>query len=57
MAHKEMVYIKGFAKGKGFWNLLKAINVGTQLHAGETRKSGEPYIDHPMRVTSEQVGS
>jgi (p)ppGpp synthase/HD superfamily hydrolase len=55
MTHKEMVYIKGFAKGKEYWNLLKAINVATTLHEGVKRKSGEPYIDHPMRVVSELI--
>lgn len=52
MAHKEMVYLKGFAKGRNFFNMLKMINVATKYHEGQTRKSGEPYIDHPMRVTS-----
>lgn len=55
MAHKEMIYIKGFAKGKGFYNTLKAISIATLLHEGQMRKSGEPYIDHPMRVTSSLI--
>lgn len=55
MAHKEMNYIKGYAKGKGYFELLKAINCATLLHEGQYRKSGEPYIDHPMRVCSSLI--
>jgi len=55
MAHKEMIYLKGFAKGKNYFNTLKAINVATILHEGQFRKGGEPYVEHPMRVTSELV--
>jgi GTP pyrophosphokinase len=55
MAHKEMVYLKGFAKGRQFFNMLKMIALATKYHEGQFRKTGEPYIDHPMRVTSALV--
>lgn len=55
MAHKEIIYIQGFAQGKQYFELLKAINAAQVLHSGQTRKSGEPYIDHPMRVCSSLV--
>ena len=28
----------------------KAYLIGAQAHAGQTRKSGEPYITHPVAV-------
>ena len=55
MAHKEMIHLKGLAKGKDLQNTLIAITAATELHEGQMRKSGNPYIDHPMRVTSELV--
>lgn len=55
MAHKEMNYIKGWAKGRGYFQLLKAINCATLLHEGQFRKGGEPYINHPMRVCSSLI--
>lgn len=53
--HKELVYLKGLAKGSGFTQTLKAINIASQLHDGQKRKSGEDYIEHPMRVCKELV--
>lgn len=55
MSHKEMIYLKGIAKGNHLYNTLKAITAATFLHEGQYRNSGEPYIDHPMRVTSALV--
>lgn len=48
--HKELVYIKGFAKGRRLYNTLKAVEFATKLHQGQKRKTGEDYIEHPMRV-------
>jgi (p)ppGpp synthase/HD superfamily hydrolase len=53
--HRELVYLKGLAKGSGFMQTLKAINVASQLHDGQKRKLGEDYIEHPMRVAKELV--
>jgi GTP pyrophosphokinase len=53
--HKELVYLKGFAKGKQYWQMLKAIQVAIELHDGQMRKAGGEYIEHPMSVTSELV--
>lgn len=53
--HKELVYLKGFAKGNKYWDMLKAIQIAIELHEGQKRKLGGDYIEHPMRVTSELV--
>jgi (p)ppGpp synthase/HD superfamily hydrolase len=53
--HKELVYLKGFAKGKQYWQMLRAIQVAVELHEGQMRKAGGEYIEHPMSVTSELV--
>jgi len=53
--HKELVYLKGFAKGKQYWEMLKAIQVAIELHDGQKRKTGGDYVEHPMKVVSELV--
>lgn len=53
--HKELVYLKGFAKGMSYWEMLKAIQVAIELHNGQTRKAGGDYVEHPMKVVSEFV--
>ena len=47
---KEMAYLKGFLKGKGFNQALKALQFAKVCHKGQIRKTGEPYIMHPVRV-------
>ncbi len=53
--NKELIYLKGFAKGHSLFELLKAINAATKLHEGQIRNNGEPFIIHPTRVTSHLV--
>lgn len=53
--HKELVYIKGFAKGRNLDRTVKAIAYASQLHEGQKRKSGEDYIEHPMRVCKQLI--
>lgn len=50
--NKELVFLKGIAKGNKYNELMKSINAAVILHQGQTRKSKEPYIDHPTRVAS-----
>ncbi len=49
---KTLLFIRGFAKGKHMPNTLKALALAERLHEGQLRKSGDPFIIHPLRVTS-----
>ena len=43
-------YVKEFAEKKGFKNTLLALDLAKKLHKDQKRKSGEPYIIHPLQV-------
>lgn len=47
---KTYTYIKGFAMGLGMTNSLKALYFARGAHKDQKRKSGEPYIIHPLTV-------
>ena len=49
---KTFMFIKGYAKGKGLKNTTKALYLAERLHEGQLRKSGDPFIIHPLRVCS-----
>lgn len=49
-ADKMYTYIKGFAMGKSWNETLKALTFARKLHEGQNRKSGEPYIIHPLTL-------
>lgn len=53
--HKELVYLKGFAKGRQYWEMLKGIQIAIELHDGQKRRTGGDYVEHPMKVTSQLV--
>ena len=40
----------GYLPAPQLERVLRAFQVGAQAHAGQTRKSGEPYITHPVAV-------
>lgn len=48
----EMVFLKGFAKGRGFNGLLKAIHCADVEHSTVKRSGGLPYVSHSIRVAS-----
>lgn len=50
--NEEILYLKGYLKGKGFDRAVKAVNLAEELHADAKRKSGEPYISHPCRIAN-----
>ncbi|MGL4760964.1 MAG: HD domain-containing protein [Sarcina sp.] len=51
-ASKEIIYLKGYLRGKNYLHAIKALILAERLHAGQTRRSGEPYIIHPVRVAN-----
>jgi GTP pyrophosphokinase len=55
MATKDFIFIEGWAKGKGYNQLLKALYVSQKLHEGQYRKDGQPYIVHPTAVTATAI--
>jgi GTP pyrophosphokinase len=54
---KELVFLKGFAKGLKFYQTLKAINAAILLHEEHFRDDGEPYIMHPTLVALKFVNA
>ncbi len=49
---KTLLFIRGYAKGKNMPYTLKALALAERLHEGQTRKCGDPFIIHPLRVAS-----
>ena len=50
---KTFFFIKGFAIGKdSMQNTLKALPLAKEYYSGLTRKSGDAFIIHPLRVAS-----
>ena len=52
---KMYTYLKGFAMGRGWAETMKALNYARKLHKGQARKSGEPYIIHPLTMACQAV--
>ncbi|MED0951414.1 HD domain-containing protein [Bacillus mobilis] len=50
--HKELAYLRGYLKGKNFNYAIISLNLAEKMHEGQTRKSGEPYISHPVRIAN-----
>ncbi len=49
---KSYFFIKGFAVSNDMQNTLKALSLARKYYSGYTRKSGDPFIIHPLRVAS-----
>ena len=45
-------YLKGFAMGRGWVATVNALAYARELHTGQRRKSGEPYIVHPLTMAN-----
>lgn len=52
---RMFTYIKGFAMGCKLPETMKALNYARKLHKGQFRKSGEPYIIHPLTMVSQAI--
>lgn len=54
--HEKMfTYIKGYATGAGMKETLKALTFARARHEGQLRKSGQPYIVHPLTMACNAV--
>lgn len=46
----ERSFILGFAKGRGWPLTVKAVTLAHKWHAGQKRRDGSDYIEHPITV-------
>ena len=49
-ADKMYTYLRGYATGAGMKETLKALTFARSRHEGQLRKSGDPYIVHPLTI-------
>ena len=52
---KMYTYLRGYASGAGMKETLKALAFARQMHNGQYRKSGDPYIVHPLMMACNAV--
>lgn len=52
---KMYTFLRGFASGAGMKDTLKALAFAREKHSGQLRKSGEPYIVHPLTMACNAV--
>ena len=48
-------YLRGYASGAGMKETLKALAFAREKYSGQLRKSGEPYIVHPLTMACNAV--
>lgn len=52
---KMYTYLRGFAAGAGMKETVKALAFAREKHSGQLRRSGEPYIVHPLIMACNAV--
>ncbi len=55
-AEKMYTYIRGYATGAEMHETLKSLAFARKQHEGQLRKSGEPYIVHPLTMACNALG-
>lgn len=54
-SEKMYTYIKGFASGLEMHQTLHALAFAREKHNGQMRKSGDPYIVHPLTMACNAI--
>ena len=54
-AEKMYTYLRGFAAGAKMGEPLRALTFAREKHEGQLRKSGDPYIVHPLTMACNAV--
>ena len=54
-AEKMYTYLRGFATGAKMPETLKALPFARNAHEGQCRKSGEPYLVHPLTMACDAI--
>lgn len=54
-SEKMYTYLRGYASGAGMKETLKALAFAREKHSGQMRKSGDPYIVHPLTMACNAV--
>lgn len=52
---KTYTYLKGLITGLEFKDSIQALQFARKAHGGQCRKSGEPYLIHPLTIASHAV--
>ena len=52
---KMYTYVRGYAAGANLINTTKALTFARKEHSGQFRKSGEPYIIHPLTMACNAI--
>ncbi len=55
-ADKMYTYIRGYATGLHMTQTMQALTFARQKHSGQLRKSGDPYIVHPLTMACNALG-
>ena len=55
-ARKRFTFLRGVCTDGHHPNLTRALGFARERHRGQTRKSGEPYIIHPLSLACDAVG-